>query len=73
MLICADTYYGLLPRSLALHDVDLLLTLANWPLVGIDPREVWRARALENGIGVIGANRTGSTAAWIAGERPHMP
>ena len=59
ILICADSYYGLLPRSLALHDVDLLLTPANWPLVGIDPREVWRARALENGIGVVGANRTG--------------
>ncbi len=59
VLICADSYYGLLARGLALRDVDLLLVLANWPLVGIDPREVWRARALENGIGVIGGNRTG--------------
>jgi predicted amidohydrolase len=59
VLICADTYYGLLPRGLALQDADLLLVPANWPPTGLDPREVWRARALENGMGVIGANRTG--------------
>jgi predicted amidohydrolase len=59
VLICADTYYGLLPRSFALHGADLVLVCANWPPVGIDPREVWRARALENGIGIVAANRTG--------------
>jgi len=59
VLICADSYFGLLPRSLALHGVDLLLVLANWPPTGVDPRLVWRARALENGIGVVGCNRTG--------------
>ncbi len=59
VLICADTYYGLLPRSFALRGADLILVCANWPPTGIDPREVWRARALENGIGIIAANRTG--------------
>ncbi len=59
VIICADAYYGILTRSLAVQGVDLLFTLANWPLGGIDPRALWRARALENGIGVIGCNRTG--------------
>lgn len=59
VLICADTYYGLLPRSLALQEVDLLLVPANWPPSGLDPRQVWRARALENGMGVVACNRTG--------------
>lgn len=59
VLICADSYFGLLPRSLALNGVDLLLVPANWPPSGVDPRLVWRARALENGFGVIGCNRTG--------------
>jgi predicted amidohydrolase len=59
VLICADTYYGVLARSLAVQGVDLVFAPANWPLGGIDPRPLWRARALENGIGVIGCNRTG--------------
>ena len=59
VLICADSYAGLLPRSLALHGVDLLVVLANWPPSGVDPRSVWRARALENGFGVVACNRTG--------------
>jgi len=59
ILICADSYAGLLPRSLALYGVDLLLVPANWPPSGVDPTHVWRARALENGFGVVGCNRTG--------------
>jgi predicted amidohydrolase len=59
VLICADSYYGLLPRSMALRDADLLIVCANWPPVGLDPREIWRARVLENGLGLIAANRTG--------------
>jgi len=59
LLICADTYYGLLPRSLALQGADLLLVPANWPPSGMDPRKIWRARALENGLGIIACNRTG--------------
>jgi predicted amidohydrolase len=60
LLICADSWYGLLPRAQALDDVELLLVLANWPDCGLDPRELWRARALENGIPVIACNRTGA-------------
>jgi predicted amidohydrolase len=60
LLICADTYSSLLPRTQALHGVDLLLVLANWPDCGLDPRELWRARALENGFGVVVCNRTGA-------------
>ena len=63
LLICADTYCGLLPRTHALKETDLLLVLANWPDCGLDPRELWRARALENGVGVVACNRTGAEAA----------
>lgn len=59
VLICADSYYGLLARSLVLEGADLLMVLANWPPAGLDPREIWRARALENGVGLVAANRTG--------------
>lgn len=59
IIICADSYYGLLPRTLALNGVNLLLVVANWPPSGVDPRRIWRARALENGLGVVGCNRTG--------------
>ncbi len=59
VLICADTYYGLLPRSMALQGADLLLVPSNWPPSGLDPRKIWRARALENGMGVVACNRTG--------------
>lgn len=59
LLICADTYYSLLSRSHALNGAGLLIVSANWPPSGLDPREVWRARALENGVGLIAANRTG--------------
>jgi predicted amidohydrolase len=59
LLICADTYYGILPRAQALYGVDLLLVPANWPPAGLDPRELWRARALENGLGIVACNRTG--------------
>jgi hypothetical protein len=33
--------------------------MANWPLTGIDPRELWRARAIENGFYLVACNRTG--------------
>lgn len=70
LLICADTYYGLLPRSHVLHGADLLLVSANWPPTGLDPREVWRARALENGAGLIAANRTGRDRRMDCREAP---
>ena len=62
VLICSDTYYDLQPRISALKGADLLLVPANWPPSGengLDPVEVWRARALENGMAVAACNRTG--------------
>jgi len=59
ILICSDTYYELQPRIAALKGVDLLLVPANWPPSGLDPIELWRARALENGMAIAACNRTG--------------
>lgn len=59
ILICSDTYYGLFARSMALKGVDLLWVPANWPPGGIDPQNVWKARALENGFFLAACNRTG--------------
>ena len=58
--VCADSYFGLIPRTLALKGADLLWVPANWPPTGmISPLDVWRTRALENGIYVAACNRTG--------------
>lgn len=59
MLVCADSYFALPARALALRGADLILTLANWPPSGVDPRRIWRARALENGVGIVACNRGG--------------
>ena len=59
LLICSDSYHSLMPRVTALRGADLLLIPANWPPTGLDPREIWRARALENGMYVAACNRTG--------------
>lgn len=59
LLICSDSYYGLMPRVTALRGADLLLMPANWPPSGLDPRELWRTRAMENGFQLVACNRTG--------------
>lgn len=59
VLICSDSYHSLMPRVTALRGADLLLVPANWPLTGLVPQEVWRARSLENGFHVAACNRTG--------------
>lgn len=59
VLICSDSYYSLASRITALRGADLILIPANWPPSGLDPVELWRARALENGVFVAGCNRTG--------------
>ena len=59
LLICSDTYYGLLPRSMAIKGIDLLLVPANWPPGDLDPGYLWRARAMENGFFLAACNRTG--------------
>jgi hypothetical protein len=48
-----------MPRITALRGADLLLVPANWPPTGLNPLELWRARALENGIFLAACNRTG--------------
>ena len=59
LLICSDTYDGLMPRITALRGADLLLVPANWPPTGLNPVSLWRARAIENGFHVSVCNRTG--------------
>lgn len=59
VLICSDTYHDLIPRTTALRGADLLLVPANWPPSGLDPVELWQARALENGMMIAACNRTG--------------
>jgi len=60
ILICSDTYYGLIPRSLALKAVDLLWVPANWPPGDMDAKELWKARVLENGFFLAACNRSGT-------------
>ena len=60
VLICSDSYHGLLVRQTALKGADLILVPANWPPTGLDPREIWSIRARENGIYLAGCNRTGT-------------
>ena len=58
--ICADSYSGLIARSMALKGVDLLWVPANWPVMGgLDPMTVWRGRVFENGYYLAASNRTG--------------
>ncbi len=59
ILICSDTYYGAIPRMSSLRGVDLLLVPANWPGGSLDPRELWQARAKENGFFLAACNRSG--------------
>ena len=58
--ICADSYFSLIPRTLALKGADLVWIPANWPPTGgIDPLTLWQVRARENGIYLAACNRTG--------------
>jgi Predicted amidohydrolase len=60
VLICSDSYHSLMARTTALRGASLLLIPANWPSTnGLDPLEIWQARALENGMYVAVCNRTG--------------
>jgi predicted amidohydrolase len=59
LLICSESYFSLLPRTMALRGVNLLLLPAAWPAGHIDVRRLWRARAIENGFFMAGVNRCG--------------
>lgn len=58
--ICADSYFSLIPRTLALKGADLIWVPANWPPGGtMPPEDVWQTRAQENGVYIAACNRTG--------------
>lgn len=59
VLICSDSYFSLLARATALRGARMILVPANWPDMGMNPVEVWRARAIENGFNLLSANRAG--------------
>ena len=59
VLICSDSYHGLMPRATALRGAGLLIVPSNWPPSGLDPVALWRGRAYENGMYVAACNRTG--------------
>ncbi|MDR2549789.1 MAG: carbon-nitrogen hydrolase family protein [Desulfobulbus sp.] len=70
VLICSDSYHSLMPRVTALRGARLLLVPANWPPSGLDPLEIWRARALENGLFVAACNRTGQDVLMDCRQAP---
>ena len=70
VLICSDSYYGLIPRCTVLRGADLIIVLANWPPSGLDPRELWRARAIENGVFLVACNRGGVDLVMDCREAP---
>ncbi|MDR1084614.1 MAG: carbon-nitrogen hydrolase family protein [Deltaproteobacteria bacterium] len=57
--ICADSWNSLITRVTAVKGADMLILPANWPPSGINPQDLWRFRALENGLWFVGCNRTG--------------
>lgn len=59
VVICADSYYYKPARIAALQGARLLLVPANWPPSHYNPQIYWRARAVENGMYIMGCNRTG--------------
>ena len=70
VLICSDSYQSLPARITALRGADLLLIPANWPPTGFDPRELWQARALENGFHLAACNRTGMDLSMDCSQGP---
>lgn len=59
LLVCSDSYYGILPQLHASEGVNLLVVPANWPPTGLNPKELWSIRARENDIYLAACNRTG--------------
>lgn len=70
VLICSDSYHSLMPRVTALRGANLLLIIANWPPTGLNPVEIWRARAMENGVFVAACNRTGQDLVMDCSRAP---
>lgn len=59
VLICSDSYFGLFARQTTLRGARMILVPANWPETGLDPRNIWKTRAMENGVSVVACNRGG--------------
>lgn len=71
VLICSDSYYALMPRITAIRGADLIIIIANWPPSGgLDPRELWRVRAIENGVFIVACNRAGLDLTMNCFEAP---
>jgi hypothetical protein len=68
--VCADTYFALTSRAQVLTGAELLVVIANWPPSGVDPRKIWRARAMENGVGLLACNRTGIDRGFDCQDAP---
>ncbi|MDR2461257.1 MAG: carbon-nitrogen hydrolase family protein [Deltaproteobacteria bacterium] len=60
LLICSDSYHSLPSRVSALKGAQLLVLPANWPPSNNFPANIWRMRALENGLWYLACNRTGA-------------
>lgn len=59
VLICFDTYCGLLPRMRKLQGTDLLIVPANWPKSTLNPQRLWTIHARVNSMYIAVCNRTG--------------
>lgn len=76
MIICYDVRFPELSRYYALQGADILLIPTNWPLGSEKTREIFPiARAFENGIYVLAANRVGDERGshFIGGSRMISP
>ncbi|MDR1166050.1 MAG: carbon-nitrogen hydrolase family protein [Deltaproteobacteria bacterium] len=59
LLICSDSYHSLPSRVTALKGARLLFLPSNWPPSQQFPEDIWRFRAMENGLWCVPVNRTG--------------
>lgn len=76
MIICYDCRFPELSRHLALHGADVIIMLTNWPRGSEKTREIFPiARAFENNVYVIAANRVGIErgSQFIGGSRIISP
>ncbi len=70
VLICADSYYAGPARSSAVAGADLLVVSSAWPAGDLDPVDIWRERARQNGLPLLACNRTGVDGTFDARTGP---
>ena len=76
LAICYDLRFPELFRDLAARGAELILLPAQWPLARRLPfRHLLRARAMENGVAVVGVNRSGRSGAvdFLGGSAAYGP